>query len=145
MCYVRGHAGDFDSWEALGNDGWRYRHCLPYFRRAESSAFGGDDYRGGEGPLHTCNGNNMANPLYNALIEAGVEAGYDRSEDVNGRCHEGFGRMDMTVHQGRRWSTANAYLKPALGRANLKLTMHALTRRILFQGRRAVGVDDLLP
>lgn len=141
MCYVRGHAGDFDAWEELGCRGWGYRDVLPYFRRAEDSAFGGDDYRGEGGPLHTCNGNAMANPLYRALIEAGGEAGYPRSDDINGWRQEGFGRMDMTVHKGRRWSTANAYLKPALGRANLKLEMHALTRRVLFEGRRAVGVE----
>jgi choline dehydrogenase len=141
MCYVRGHAGDFDEWEALGNRGWGYRHCLPYFRRAESSAFGADDYRGGEGPLHTCNGNNMANPLYRALIEAGVEAGYPRSVDVNGWRQEGFGRMDMTVKDGRRWSTANAYLKPAMGRNNLTVELHALTHRVLMENRRAVGVE----
>jgi choline dehydrogenase len=141
MCYVRGHAGDFDDWEARGCTGWGYRHVLPYFRRAESSAFGGDDYRGDGGPLHTCNGNGMANPLHRALIEAGVEAGYPASDDVNGWRQEGFGRMDMTVHRGRRWSTANAYLKPALGRPNLRLEMHALTRRVLLDGRRAAGVE----
>ena len=141
MCYVRGHAGDFDHWEALGNQGWGYRHVLPYFRRAECSQFGGDDYRGSDGPLHTNNGNDMANPLYRALIEAGVEAGYPRSEDVNGWRQEGFGRMDMTVSKGRRWSTANAYLKPALGRANLRLEIHALVRRVMFEGRRATGVE----
>ena len=141
MCYVRGHADDFDSWEALGNKGWGYRHCLPYFRRAESSAFGGDDYRGSDGPLHTCNGNNMANPLYRALVEAGVEAGYSRSDDVNGWRQEGFGRMDMTVKDGRRWSTASAYLKPAMARANLTVILHALTRNVLMDGRRAIGVE----
>ncbi len=141
MCYVRGHAGDFDEWEALGNEGWGYRHCLPYFRRAETSAFGGDDYRGSDGPLHTCNGSNMANPLYRALVEAGVEAGYPRSDDVNGWRQEGFGRMDMTVKDGRRWSTANAYLKPARTRTNLTVVLHALTRRVLTEGRRASGVE----
>ena len=141
MCYVRGHAGDFDAWEALGNEGWGYRYCLPYFRRAENSAFGGDDYRGSDGPLHTCNGNNMANPLYRALVEAGVDAGYPRSDDVNGWRQEGFGRMDMTVKDGRRWSTASAYLKPAMARANLTVVMHALTRRVLMDGRRAIGVE----
>jgi len=141
MCYVRGHAGDFDAWEALGNEGWGYCHCLPYFRRAETSAFGTDDYRGGEGPLHTCNGNNMANPLYRALVQAGQEAGYPISDDVNGWRQEGFGRMDMTVKDGRRWSTASAYLKPAMARANLTVALHALTRRVLIDGSRAIGVE----
>ncbi|MEQ9641706.1 MAG: choline dehydrogenase [Alphaproteobacteria bacterium] len=141
MVYVRGHAADFDEWAALGADGWAYADVLPYFRRAESSAFGADDYRGGDGPLATSNGNRMANPLYRAFIEAGRQAGYGVSDDVNGYRQEGFGRMDMTVRGGVRWSTANAYLKPALQRPNLALEMHALTTRVLFEGRRAVGVE----
>lgn len=141
MCYVRGHAGDFDGWEALGNHSWGYRHCLPYFRRAETCAFGGDAYRGSAGPLHTCNGNNMRNPLYQAMVQAGVEAGYDWSRDVNGCRQEGFGRMDMTVRDGRRCSTASAYLKPSLSRPNLSLEMHALTRRVLIENGCAIGVE----
>ena len=141
MCYVRGHAGDFNQWADMGADGWAYRDCLPYFRRAETSRFGGDQYRGDSGPLHTCNGNNMANPLYGAFIDAGVQAGYLRSDDVNGYCQEGFGRMDLTIKDGVRCSTANAYLKPAMGRPNLTLVMHALTHRVLLDGRRAVGVE----
>ncbi|MBT7611708.1 MAG: choline dehydrogenase [Rhodospirillaceae bacterium] len=141
MCYVRGHAGDFDEWEALGNEGWAYRDCLPYFRRAETSRFGGDEYRGDSGPLHTNNGNNMENPLYQAFIDAGVEAGYVRSEDVNGYSQEGFGRMDLTIKNGVRSSTANAYLKPAMKRPNLTVAMYALTRRVLLEGKRAVGVE----
>lgn len=141
MCYVRGHAGDFDQWAESGADGWAYRDCLPYFRRAETSRFGGDAYRGDEGPLHTNNGNNMKNPLYGAFIDAGVEAGYIRSEDVNGYSQEGFGRMDLTIKNGVRCSTANAYLKPAMKRPNLTVAMHALTRRVLLEGKRAVGVE----
>lgn len=141
MAYVRGHPGDFDQWEELGATHWAYRNCLPYFRRAEQSKFGGDEYRGDAGPLHTSNGNEMKNPLYRAFIEAGVQAGYLRSDDVNGHQQEGFGRMDMTVKNGRRWSTADAYLKPAMSRPNLCVEMRALSRRILMDGKRAVGVE----
>ena len=141
MAYVRGHAGDFDQWESLGAEHWGYRYCLPYFKRAEDCAYGGDQYRGDTGALHTSNGNNMQNPLYRAFIDAGVEAGYLRSDDVNGQQQEGFGRMDMTVKGGRRWSTADAYLKPAMQRPNLSVEMHALTHRVLMEGKHAVGVE----
>ncbi len=141
MAYVRGNPGDFDQWEDMGADGWGYRHCLPYFRRAENSAFGGDEYRGDSGPLSTCNGNNMKNPLYRAFIDAGEQAGYIRTDDVNGYCQEGFGRMDMTVKNGMRWSTADAYLKPAMKRPNLDVEMHALTTRILMDGKKAIGIE----
>ena len=141
MAYVRGHPGDFDQWEELGAKHWGYKNCLPYFRRAEQSKFGGDEYRGDSGPLHTSNGNEMKNPLYRAFIDAGVQAGYLRSDDVNGHQQEGFGRMDMTVKNGRRWSTADAYLKPAMKRSNLCVELRALSRRILMEGKRAVGVE----
>ena len=141
MVYVRGNPGDFDQWEKMGADNWGYRHCLPYFKRAETSSFGADEYRGGSGPLNTSNGNNMKNPLYKAFIEAGAQAGYIKTDDVNGFCQEGFGRMDMTVHKGVRWSTANAYLKPAMKRENLRVEMHCLTTRILFEGKKAIGVE----
>ena len=141
MAYVRGHAGDYDQWEVLGAEGWGYRYCLPYFKRAEECSYGGDQYRGAEGALYTSNGNNMRNPLYRAFIEAGEQAGYLRTEDYNGHQQEGFGRMDMTVKNGMRWSTASAYLKPALQRPNISIEMHALTHRILMEGKRAVGVE----
>ena len=141
MVYVRGHPGDFDQWEALGAERWAYRYCLPYFRRAEDCSYGGDEYRGDAGTLYTSNGNDMQNPLYRAFIDAGVEAGYLRSEDVNGYQQEGFGRMDMTVKGGRRWSTAEAYLKPAMRRPNLSVELHALTHRVLMEGKRATGVE----
>ena len=143
MVYVRGHAMDFDEWEAQGARDWGYRHCLPYFKKADDWAFGGDDYRNQSGPLSVNNGNNMQNPLYRAFIEAGAQAGYMKTEDYNGRQQEGFGPMHMTVKNGVRWSTANAYLKPALQRPNLKVITGALSQRILLDGHRASGVEFL--
>ena len=143
MVYVRGHARDFDEWERLGAEGWGYRHCLPYFRRAEAWKFGADDYRGDDGPLAVNAGNEMRNPLYRAFIKAGVQAGYPATEDYNGYRQEGFGAMQMTVKDGVRWSCANAYLRPAMGRPNLKVVTKALTERVLIEGRRAVGVTYL--
>ena len=140
MVYVRGHARDFDEWEARGATGWGYRNCLPYFRKAETWTGGGDEYRGGDGPLDTCNGNEMANPLYRAFIEAGREAGYLETADYNGYQQEGFGPMHMTVRNGVRASAANAYLKPVRGRDNLTVVTGALTERIVLEGKRAVGV-----
>ncbi len=141
MAYVRGHAGDFDEWEASGAKGWGYQNCLPYFRRGEGCVYGEDSYRGEDGPLGTCNGNNMKNPLYKAFIEAGEKAGYLKTDDYNGYQQEGFGRMDMTVKGGVRSSTSNAYLKPAMSRPNLTVITHALTQRVLLEGKKAVGVE----
>ncbi|NVK42023.1 MAG: choline dehydrogenase [Oceanospirillaceae bacterium] len=141
LVYIRGHACDFDEWESLGAAGWGYQNCLPYFRKAETFAHGGDDYRGDSGPLHTNNGNDMANPLYRAFVDAGEEAGYIRTDDCNGQMQEGFGPMHMTVKNGVRWSTANAYLRPAMDRPNLTVITHAMTRRILLDGKRATGVE----
>ena len=140
LVYVRGHALDFDRWESEGARGWAYRNVLPYFRRAETFAGGADAWRGGEGPLATRRGLSE-NPLYRAFIEAGRQAGYPVSADLNGEVGEGFGAFDMTVKNGVRWSAANAYLRPAMKRANLRVLTHALTRRILFEGKRAVGVE----
>ncbi|WP_374643665.1 choline dehydrogenase [Tabrizicola sp.] len=141
LVYMRGHAQDFDEWEALGAKGWGYAGCLPYFQRAESWKGGGDSYRGSGGPLATNAGNEMKNPLYRAFVEAGREAGYITTDDPNGFMQEGFGPMHMTVKDGVRWSTANAYLKPAMSRPNLTVITHAMTRRILLEGKRAVGVE----
>ncbi len=139
LVYVRGHALDFERWESEGAKGWSYAAVLPYFRRAETRAGGGDAWRGSSGPLHTCYGR-LANPLYRAFIAAGKAAGYGETADINGFCQEGFGRLDMTVHRGRRWSAANAYLKPALGRRNLALRTRTLATAILLEGRSATGV-----
>ena len=140
MVYVRGHACDFDTWEALGAAGWGYRHVLPYFRRMEHAHGGQAGWRGSEGPLHITRGR-MENPLYRGFIEAGKQAGYTATQDYNGHRQEGFGAMEMTVWQGRRWSAANAYLKPALQRRNLALRARAHVRRVVMEGRRALGVE----
>ncbi len=140
MVYVRGHARDFDTWEEMGAKGWGFRHVQPYFRRMETSHGGEDGWRGTDGPMHVKRGSRR-NPLYQAFIEAGRQAGYPVTEDYNGRQQEGFGAMEMTVHRGVRWSAANAYLKPALRRGNIKLVTHALARKVLLENRRATGVE----
>jgi choline dehydrogenase len=142
LVYVRGNPHDFDRWQEEGATGWSYRHVLPYFRRAEGRRDGADAYRGGEGPLATRYGP-IANPLYEVFVEAARQAGYGATPDINGERQEGFGRLDMTVKDGVRWSTANAYLRRAMTRANLKVATHALATRILFEGRRAIGVRYL--
>lgn len=139
LVYVRGHPLDFERWEEEGAKGWSYRDVLPYFRRAESFAGGADAWRGDSGPLATAHGR-KSNPLYDAFIEAGCEAGYAVSPDLNGERQEGFGPLDMTVREGVRESTANAYLRPSMKRPNLKVLTHALATGIAFDGRRAVGV-----
>ena len=141
MVYVRGHAMDFEEWQAQGAKDWGYCHCLPYFRKADDWAFGSDEYRSQDGPLAVNNGNNMQNPLYRAFIDAGEQAGYMKTGDYNGRQQEGFGPMHMTVKDGVRWSTANAYLKPALNRPNLEVITGALSQRILLEAKRASGVE----
>ncbi|MBP0049138.1 choline dehydrogenase [Marinobacterium sp. AK62] len=140
MVYVRGHARDFDEWAAEGAEGWQYSQVLPYFKKAETWAFGGDAYRGDAGPLGVNNGNNMQNPLYQAFVDAGKDAGYFETADYNGAQQEGFGPMHMTVRHGRRWSTANAYLRPAMQRPNLTVVTHAQVHKVLLEGKTATGV-----
>jgi choline dehydrogenase len=145
MVYIRGNAQDYDGWASrAGLQDWSYANCLPYFRKAEARAKGGDLYRGDAGPLHVSTGA-CRNPLYQAFIDAGKQAGYPYAEDMNGYQQEGLGPMDMTVHKGRRWSTAMAYLRPALKRKNLKLQIRSLVTHVMFEGPddapRAVGVE----
>ena len=142
MVYVRGHKEDFDEWERLGATGWNYENCLPYFRRAESWQGGADRFRGDAGPVGTSGGNNMRlNPLYRAFIEAGVQAGYPRTQDHNGEDQEGFGPMQMTVRNGVRASTARAYLAPIRKRRNLTISSNTLVDRLLMQGAAAKGIE----
>ncbi|MGD9864951.1 MAG: choline dehydrogenase [Pseudodonghicola sp.] len=145
MVYVRGHACDYNSWAAMGADGWAYADVLPYFKRMESwhdGGHGGDaGWRGSDGPLHVTRGR-RDNPLTRAFVEAGRQAGYPVTDDYNGEQQEGFGPMEATIWQGRRWSAAEAYLKPALRRANCDL-IRAFARRVVIEEGRARGVEVL--
>ncbi|WP_310620025.1 choline dehydrogenase [Flexibacterium corallicola] len=140
MVYVRGHACDFDNWEEMGARGWSYADVLPYYQRLENAGVGDDDWRGRKGPLYVSRGTGW-NPLYKAFIDAGVEAGYAFTEDYNGERQEGFGEMEMTVHKGRRWSAANAYIKPVKSRGNLDIRSRCAVRKVLIENGRAVGVE----
>ncbi|BCA26464.1 choline dehydrogenase [Metapseudomonas otitidis] len=145
MCYIRGNALDFDSWaKAPGLEDWTYLDCLPYFRKAETRDIGPNDYHGGDGPVSVTTPKNGNNPLFHAMVEAGVQAGYPRTDDLNGYQQEGFGPMDRTVTpEGRRAATGRGYLDQARNRPNLTIVTHALTDRVLFSGKRAIGVDYL--
>ncbi|WP_424984519.1 choline dehydrogenase [Microbulbifer sp. S227A] len=143
MVYVRGHAMDFDHWSEAGADGWSFADVLPYFRRMESwhdGGHGGDPaWRGGDGPLHVTRGPRN-NPLHSAFVMAGEQAGYQLTDDYNGQKQEGFGPMEQTVWNGRRWSAANAYLRPALRRDTCTL-VRGLARRVVIEEGRARGVE----
>ncbi|NQD96738.1 choline dehydrogenase, partial [Pseudomonas sp. CrR25] len=145
MCYIRGNALDYDGWaKEKGLEDWSYQDCLPYFRKAETRDIGANAYHGGDGPVSVTTPKTGNNPLFHAMVEAGVQAGFPRTDDLNGFQQEGFGPMDRTVTpQGRRASTARGYLDQARGRPNLKIVTHALTDRILFSGKRAIGVAYL--
>jgi choline dehydrogenase len=142
MVYIRGHAFDYDGWaRRAGLENWSYFHCLPYFKKSETRLKGGDTYRGGSGPLFATTGA-CRNSLYQAFIEAGRQAGYPVTQDMNGHQQEGLGPMDMTTYKGRRWSAARAHLRPAQKRSqSLDVRSRCLVTRILFEGRKAVGVE----
>ena len=139
MCYVRGNPMDYELWNELGARGWNWANVLPYFMRAESVALGGAQ-RGCDGPLAVTRGAEK-NPLYHAFVEAGRQAGYALSNNMNELQHEGFGPMEMTVKDGRRCSAAVAYLRPAIKKGNLRVLGNAYTRRVVFEGHRATGVE----
>ena len=142
MCYIRGNAMDYDHWaKTEGLEHWTYLDCLPYFRKAETRDIGANDYHGDSGPLHVTTPKAGNNELFHAMVEAGVEAGFARTDDLNGYQQEGFGPMDRTTTvNGRRCSTARGYLDTAKVRPNLTIITHATTDRVLFAGKRAVGV-----
>ncbi len=145
MVYVRGHAEDYNHWAESGADGWSFADVLPYFKRMEhwhDGGHGGDaDWRGKDGPLHVSRGPRK-NPLFEAFVEAGKQAGYEATDDYNGEKQEGFGPMEQTVYNGRRWSAANAYLRPAQKTGNIEV-IRALAQRVVIEGGRAVGVEVL--
>jgi len=140
LLYVRGQPADFDHWRQLGNAGWSFEDVLPYFRRAEDQERGEDSLHGVGGPLavsDVCE----PHPLCEAFIAAAQQAGFPRNDDFNGPAQEGAGYFQLTARRGRRWSTAVGYLRAARRRGNLTVVSNALTSRILFSGRRAVGVE----
>ena len=145
MVYVRGHARDYDTWADMGAQGWSYADVLPYFKRMENwhgaaGDMGGDPaWRGDAGPLHITRGP-RDNPLFDAFITAGQQAGYPVTRDYNGAAQEGFGPMEATIYKGRRWSAANAYLKPAVRGGNVQV-IRAFARRVVIEEGRAVGVE----
>ncbi|MGE3992239.1 GMC family oxidoreductase [Pseudorhodoplanes sp.] len=140
MAYVRGHRGDFDRWADNGARGWSYGDVLPYFKKQESWEGGESEYRGGSGPL-TTRRSRYADPLVDAYIEAAGQAGYPFNPDYNAQEQYGFSRMQATIRNGRRCSTAVAYLRPALARNNLTVEVNAQTARVIFEGVRATGVE----
>ena len=140
MAYVRGHQGDYERWAASGLTSWSYAHVLPYFRRQESWKGGPSFYRGGDGPLST-RMTAFSDPLVDAYAASGRAAGYKATPDYNGAQQEGFGVWQMTSKDGRRASAADAYLRPALARKNLTVETGAHTTKIVFEGRRAAGVE----
>ncbi|MDV2966971.1 choline dehydrogenase [Nitratireductor aquimarinus] len=139
MVYVRGHARDFDHWAEQGAAGWAYADVLPYFKRMETMEDGEAGWRGTDGPLHVRKGP-RDNPLFSAFVEAGRQAGFETTPDYNGSKQEGFGALQQTIHRGRRWSTANAYLRPALKRKNVSL-VNGFARRVVMENQRATGVE----
>lgn len=139
MGYIRGHAADYDRWASRGLPGWSYAELLPYFRRAETWEDGENAYRGGSGPLYVRRTKDI-DPLYQAYIDAGIRAGHPYTEDYNGAQQHGFGWAQWTIRDGRRDSTARAYLHPALSRGNLTVVTRALALSLKLDGTRAVGV-----
>jgi choline dehydrogenase len=139
LLYVRGQREDFDHWRQLGNPGWSYDDVLPFFRESEDQQRGGDDYHGHGGPLGVSDVEK--HPLCEAFIDAAEQAGYPRNDDFNGETQEGAGYFQLTCRNTRRCSTAKGYLKPAIKRVNLKVVSGALATRMLFEGKRAVGVE----
>ncbi|MCA0938752.1 choline dehydrogenase [Salipiger pacificus] len=143
MVYVRGHARDFDTWEEMGAQGWAYADVLPYYKRMESwheNGHGGDaDWRGKSGPLHVSRGK-RDNPLTRAFVEAGVQAGYEATDDYNGEKQEGFGPFEATIHKGERWSAYKAYLKPAIATGNVEV-VRGFARKVVIENGRATGLE----
>jgi choline dehydrogenase len=142
MVCIRGHARDYDGWRQKGCTGWSYADVLPYFKRLETYQGGGDHYRGGEGPMQVARPDRARlHPLSRAFLEGGRQAGWPETEDICGERQEGFGLLDQTIHKGERWSAARGYLDPARSRPNLEILTDRLVQRVVFEGKRAVGVE----
>jgi choline dehydrogenase-like flavoprotein len=142
MIYIRGHQSDFDDWQALGNDGWSFADVLPYFRKSEMHHSGSSEYHGGDGELYVSRAHRHA--ATEAFVEAAINAGHRFNPDFNGTQQEGVGYYDVTIRDGRRWSTATAFLKPIRERRNLTVLTGAHAERVLLEGKQAVGVQALV-
>ena len=140
MIYIRGNRVDYDGWAAAGCDGWGYDQVLPYFKRSEDNERGGDAYHGVGGPMSVSDSRSM-HALVDTMLEAARQAGHEQNPDFNGARQEGVGRFQLTQRDGLRWSSADAFLRPAAQRENLEVIPRAMTLRILFEGNRAVGVE----
>jgi choline dehydrogenase-like flavoprotein len=142
MVYIRGHRADYDHWASQGNPGWGYDDVLPYFKRAEHNERGSDAWHGTGGPLNVMD---LRSPTWisEVFVKAGVQAGYRANPDFNGAEQEGVGVYQVTHKNGERWSAAKGYLTPVLSRPNLTVITEAMSTRILFEGRRAIGVEYL--
>ena len=141
MIFQRGNPLDFEKWaKDPGMEGWDYAHCLPYFKRMENCLAGGEPFRGSEGPLVLERGP-ATNPLFTAFFSAVQQAGYQLTDDVNGYKQEGFAAFDRNIRRGRRWSASRAYLHPVMDRANLKVETKVFVTKILFEGKKAIGVE----
>ena len=142
LAHIRGNPGDYERWAKNGLPDWGYRNCLPYFKRTESWQDGESEYRGGSGPI-AVRYTNSDDPIVDAFLGAARSAGFPITADINGPDPEGFGLAQSTIRNGRRCSSAVAYLRPALRRRGLTLRMHVLATRILIQGGRATGIEYL--
>jgi len=141
MVYIRGHAGDYDQWSQMGLQGWSFADVLPYFKRSEAYEGGDNAFHGGAGPLRVSE-SPMSSPIYRAFVQAGEQAGYERTDDFNGAQQEGFGRYQRTIHKGERWSASYGYLRPIEGvRPNLTVISTGLVTRVLIENGRATGVE----
>lgn len=141
MAYIRGNSRDYDEWKSLGNPGWAYEDVLPYFRKAESNAEHVDKFHGNDGPLYVGSNPNYQSPLGGVFLAACKEYGLEPTDDFNGAAQEGYGFLQFTIKDGKRWSTASAYLKPIRSRPNLTVITHAHATQILWKGNKAIGVE----
>ena len=141
MVWIRGAREDFDAWAAAGNPGWRYDDLLPAFKALEDNQAGADTWRGTGGPLHVTDCSHAVHPLTRRYLAAGQQAGLPLNPDFNGAAQEGVGIYQISTRNGRRMSAARAFLRPAMKRANVRVEMNALATRVLFEGKRAVGVE----
>ena len=143
MVWIRGQREDFDAWASAGNPGWGFDDLLPVFKAVEDNEAGANEWRGRGGPVHVTDNRARVHPLTQRFLKAGQQAGLPLNDDFNGASQEGVGVYQITTKGGRRMSAARAFLRPAMKRPNLRVEMNALATRILFEGKRAVGVEYL--